>query len=317
MNQTLTFLRRRPYSLALALVVILLVLNVLAAPQFGHPENWALTLGTFAPFALVGLASTPSVLSGGIDISVGPLMTFINCLFVAVLVPAGLGSIGVSVPIVLAIGAAAGAINGILITVLRLHPVVVTLGTLFLLIGGSLLVAPSPASITGSWTRVLATSAGWFPGALFLLIPVALVWWALRRTAFTRNLLAVGDDDVSAFGAGIKVTHVRILAYSLGGLIAAGGGLALTGLIQSSEPSLATTYALIGLAAVVLGGTPLGGGRGSMIGSLLGAFAIFLLQQLLNAVGVQSHLIQLMYGLILIIGVLLGATLLSEKRRTA
>lgn len=317
MSAFLDFVRRRPYSPALALVIVLLALNLIAAPQFLAPGNLPTTLALFAPIVLVALASTPSVLSGGIDISLGPLMTFVNCVFVAVLVPAGLGTVGLSLPIVIAIGAAAGTLNGVLVTIVRLQPVVATMGTLFIFVGGSLIVAPSPASVSGSWTRALATTlGGWFPGALVLIIAVLLLWWALRRTAYVRNLLAVGDDDVSAFGAGINVRLVRIVAYTLGGVIAALGGLALTALTQSAEPSLATVYALIGIAAVVLGGTQLGGGRGGLLGSVVGAAAIYLLQQLLTAWGVQSNLIRLTYGVVLVLGVVLSATLLNARRRT-
>jgi len=317
MTRAFALFARRPFILALVLCIVLLVLNLFAAPSFGSPTRLAATLGTLAPFVLVGMASTPSVLSGGIDVSVGPLMTFVNCFFVAVLVPAGLGNVALSLPIVLLLGLAAGTLNGVLIAIVRLHPVVATTGTLFLFVGGALMIAPSSVGLIGSWTRVLATSVGWLPGSLLILVPVALTWWLLRRTAYVRNLMAVGDDELSAFGAGVHVVPVRIIAYAIGGMLAAVGGLALTGLIQSSEASLSTTYALIGLAAVVLGGTPLGGGRGGMIGSVLGAIAIYLLQELLTALGVQSNLIQLMYGVVLLIGVVLGATLLSSKGRLA
>lgn len=317
MRRGVPALRRRPFALALALVVILLILNAIAAPEIVNPGRWPALLATLSPFILVGLASTPSVLSGGIDVSIGPLVTFINCLFVAVLVPAGLGSIGASVPIVLLVGLAAGLANGLLVAVVRLHPVVATTATLFILVGGSLVIAPHPVAIDGSWTAGLAGTIGGFPGALILLIPVALSWWILRRTAYVRNLLAVGDDELSAFGSGVPVVWVRVIAYALGGLIASLGGLALTALVQSSEPSLSTVYALIGLAAVVLGGTPLGGGRGGMTGTALGATAIFLLQELLTAWGVQSNLIQLMYGVVLLVGVIVGATMLSQNRSMA
>lgn len=314
MSTTLSFIRKRPYAPALALVVLLLIVNLSISPQFLSPAYFSGTLGLLAPILLVALASTPSILSGGIDISLGPLMTFINCIFVSVMVPAGLGAPGVSIPIVLAIGAAAGALNGVLVAIVRLQPVVATMGTLFIFVGGALVVSPSPATVTGSWTRVLATELGWFPGALLLILPVVLLWWFLRKTAFVRNLLAVGDDDVSAFGAGIDVKSVRILAYALGGLIAGLGGLALTGLTQSSEPSLATVYALIGIAAVVLGGTDLGGGRGGLLGSGIAAVAVYLLQQLLTALGVQATLIRFGYGLLLVLGVILSAVLINQRR---
>lgn len=317
MNATLTFVRKRPYAPALVLLVTLLLINLLVSPQFLSPQYFATTLGLLAPILLVALASTPSILSGGIDISLGPLMTFINCLFVSVLVPMGLGSPGASIPIVILIGAAAGALNGFLVAVIRLQPVVATMGTLFLFMGAALIVSPTPSTVTGSWTRILATNIGGFPGALLLIVPVFLLWWLLHRTAFVRNLLAVGDDDVSAFGAGIDVKSVRVIAYSLGGVIAALGGLALTGVTQSSEPSLATVYALIGIAAVVIGGTDLGGGKGGLLGSAIAAGAVYLLQQLLTALGVQATVIRLGYGLLLVLGVVLSAVLINNKRKSS
>ncbi|MGO1543472.1 MAG: ABC transporter permease [Gulosibacter sp.] len=317
MNRILSFIRRRPYTPALALALLLLALNLLAAPQFLSWQHLPATLAIFAPIALVAFASTPSILSGGIDVSLGPLMTFVNCFFVAVLVPAGLGSVWTALPIGLLVGAAVGAINGVLITIVRLQPVVATMGTLFVLVGGSLVVAPRPASVSGDWIGTLGGSMAGIPGALLLIVPVALLWWGLTKTAFQRNLLAVGDDDVSAFGAGIGVTKVRIVAYTLGGIIAAAGGFALTALTRSAEPALATVYALIGIAAVVLGGTQLGGGRGGLFGSFLGATVIFLLQQLLTSWGVQSNFIRLAYGAVLVIGVVTSAMVLTQRRRTA
>lgn len=314
MSSTLTFVHKRPYAPALVLLVLLLTINLVVSPQFLSPDYFASTLGLLAPILLVALASTPSILSGGIDISLGPLMTFINCLFVSVLVPLGLGSPAASIPIVLLLGAAAGALNGFLVAIVRLQPVVATMGTLFLFMGGALVVSPTPSTVTGSWTRTLATEIGWFPGALLLIVPVFLLWWLLRRTAFVRNLLAVGDDDVSAFGAGIDVKSVRIIAYSMGGVIAALGGLALTGVTQSSEPSLATVYALIGIAAVVIGGTDIGGGKGGLMGSAIAAGAVYLLQQLLTALGVEATVIRLAYGLLLVLGVVLSAILINHRR---
>lgn len=314
MTSTLVFIQKRPYTPAFALLAIFLILNLFISPSFLQPAYLPGTLGLLAPILLVALASTPAILSGGIDISLGPLMTFINCLFVTVLVPAGLGAPAISIPIVLVLGAIAGALNGVLVAVVRLQPVVATMGTLFLFMGGAYIVSPRPETLTGNWTRGLATQIGWLPGALFLIIPVLLAWWSLRRTAFVRNLLAVGDDDASAFGAGIDVTWVRVLAYTFGGIIAALGGLALTGVTQSSEASLSTVYALIGIAAVVLGGTDMGGGRGGLFGSAVGAIAIYLLQQLLTALGVQANLIRFSYGLLLVIGVVLSAILINRRR---
>ncbi|MHA6969082.1 ABC transporter permease [Glutamicibacter bergerei] len=313
MSRVQQLLQRWPFAFALLLALVLLVLNLLISPSFLSPQRLPATLSTLAPFVLVGFASTPAILSGGIDISVGPLATFINCFFVAILIPAGLGNWQVAAPLVLLLAAAIGAINGVLIAVLRLHPVVATTGMLFLLIGLSLTIAQNPIAAPDNWTEVFAGSVGIIPGALISIGAAALIWFGLRRTAFVSNLLATGESDISAFGSGVNTTAVRILAYSVGGLFAGIAGIALTAIVQSSQSSLATTYALLGLAAAVLGGTSLAGGRGGLLGALFGAICIYLLQQLLTASGVAPSLIQFAYGALLVVGVVLGATLLTPR----
>ncbi len=313
MNRALGLLRRHPFAFALLLAAILLVLNLLVSPSFLSVERLPGTLATLAPFVLVGFASTPAILSGGIDISVGPLATFINCLFVAVLIPVGLGDWPFAIPILLLVAAAVGAANGVLVAVVRLHPVVATTGMLFVLVGLSLTFAPNPVAAPDNWSEPLAGAIGFLPGALLTMGVAALGWALLKRTAFVPNLLATGESDVSAFGSGVNVTAIRVLAYTLGGLFAGIAGIALSALLQSSQSSLASTYALLGLAAAVLGGTSLGGGRGGLLGTFFGAVTIYLLQQLLTASGVAPSLIQFAYGLVLVIGVVLGATLLTPR----
>jgi ribose transport system permease protein len=319
MSKVLFFFQRRSWAFALLLTVVLLVLNLLVSPSFLAPARLPATLATLAPFVLVGFASTPAILAGGIDVSVGPLATLVNCLFVAVLLPSGLGQWYVSVPILLLTSAAVGTVTGLLVAVVRLHPVVASTGVLFVLVGLSITISKAPVSASPNWADGLARAYGWFPGAAVTMGIVALAWFVLRRSAFVSNLLATGESDISAFGSGVNVTAVRVLAYTLGGLFAGVAGIALSALLQSSQSSLATTYALLGIAAAVLGGTSLGGGTGGLFGTFLGAVAIYLVQQLLTATGVEPSLVQVVYGLVLVIGVLLGATLLNPRlvRRTA
>ena len=222
----------------------------------------------------------------------------------------GPGNWQLAAPIILAVAAGVGALNGILVAVVRLHPVVATTGMLFLLVGLSLTISQNPVAAPNNWTEVFAGGIGFVPGALITIGVAGIIWFALRRTAFVSNLLAAGESDVSAYGSGVNIKVVSILAYTLGGLFAGIAGIALTAIVQSSQSSLATTYALLGLAAAVLGGTSLAGGRGGLLGALFGALSIYLLQQLLTASGVAPSLIQFAYGAVLVVGVVLGATLL-------
>ena len=315
MNRILRLFRQRTYAFALLLVVVLLVLNVVVSPSLFGLERLPATLATIAPFILVAFASTPSMLGGGIDISVGPLMVLVNCILVAVLIPAGLGSVGIALPILLAISAGIGALNGVLTTLVKINPVITTTGMLFVLIGVSLTIAKAPVSAPDNWTEPLADTVWLIPGAAITIGAVALAWFLLNRTAYVRNLLATGESDISAYGSGVNVTAVKIISYTLGGLFAGVGGIALTAFLQVSIANLGTTYALLGVAGAVLGGVSLLGGRGSMFGALLGGLAIYLIQQLLTAAGVAPTLISLSYGLVLVLAVILGATLLNPRKR--
>jgi ribose transport system permease protein len=302
-----SWLKRPRVPFALLLAIALLIAEIIVQPSFVRPGNWASALSVLAPFAILAMASTPAILSGGggLDLTIGPLSTVVNCIFAAWLLPKGLGG-AVSVPILLAVGAAVGAISGVLVAVLRYQPVVATLCGFFILAGFAQTIAPNPVSLPDNWTSHLAGSIGFLPGALVTIAFPLVIWALLGRTSFHRTLYAVGGDDASAYSAGIDVTRVRIMAYTLGGLFAAVGGIALTALIQTSSASVSSQYALIALAGVALGGTPIGGGRGGMVASLLGAFCIFMLQQLLSSSGVSANYQQLVYGTLLIAGVLLS-----------
>jgi ribose transport system permease protein len=217
---------------------------------------------------------------------------------------------------VLLLGAAVGMVNGLLIIALRVPPVVVTLSMYFILIGVNLKIVPAPVSLPSTtWLGHLAGSVGPVPGALFTIGFPLLVWAALSRVPYRRTLYAVGSNDATSFAAGVNVAAVRVAAYSLGGLFAAVGGLAVIGVGRSASASLSATYALQAIAAVALGGTSLWGGRGGLTGSLFGAASIYLLGNLLITFQVDPSWLQVMYGGMLVVAVgLVG--LASRPRET-
>src|SRR4051794_30919919 len=178
----LRLLNRYSFGFALLLTVALLLTNLVQADwNFG----WSDQLANFAPMALAAMASTPSIISGGggFDLTISPLMFFTGEVFVIWLAPHGLGG-AEAVPLVLAIGLGVGALNGLLIQLLRVPPVVVTLSMYFVLIGADLKVAPNPQYLTSSWVHDLATSVGPIPGALFTLAAPLLVWAALALVPY-------------------------------------------------------------------------------------------------------------------------------------
>ena len=304
-------LRRYSFGFALLLAVCLLVANLVKeSGSFGLTSQ----LADFAPMALAAMASTPAIVSGGggFDLSVSPLMYFVNGIIVFWLIPHGLGGIEL-IPIALAIGTAVGAISGLVIVLLRIQPVVATLSMYFILIGVDLQVAPNPRSFSSGWILHLAGSVGPVPGALFTLGVPLIIWWLLGRVPFRRILFAVGSSDMAAVSSGVNVSLVRVAAYALGGLFSAVGGIAVTALIRSAEGSLATSYTLLGLAAVALGGTSMAGGRGGLFGSIVGAAVIYLLENLLSVLQIDPSWLQVMYGTMLLIAVVLGGRLAMTK----
>jgi len=313
-------LRSRPYAFALVLFALLLIANIIAQPRFASPSNWPETLAIFAPFAIAALASTPAIMSGGggIDISIGPLMTVVDMIIVAVLLPHHLGAAWIVVPVCLVIGAAVGALNGTLVTVFRFQPVVATLCMNFILTGLATQIegGSTPQGSTW-WTNDLASSFGPIPGGLITLAAVLAIWFALSRTAYLRNLYATGGDDAAAFSAGLDVTRVRILAYTTGGLFAGVGGLALMAVLMEGEAGNATMYTLVALAAVALGGTAFTGKRGSLIGSLLGAACMYLITNVLSAAHVPDTWTNAIYGGLLLVAVIFSAGLAHATQARA
>jgi ribose transport system permease protein len=309
-KQRLTSLAQsHSYGFALLLMVALLIVTIARDGHFSVADQ----LGIAAPMILAAMASAPSIIGRGFDLSISPLLVFCGAVYVVWLAPHGLGG-AVAVPIVLAVGATAGLITGLIITLLRIQAVVVTLGMYFALQGVNLLVAPNPASVEGKdlWIYHLAGKVGPIPGAVFTIGIPLLIWLGLKRIPFRGLLYAVGSNDATAFSSGVNVTAVRVGSYALGGLFAGFAGLALTALVRSTNASTSTQYALIAIAAVVLGGTSLAGGRGGLIGVAFGAFSIYLLQNLLSSFEVNPAWLQIVYGAILIIAVIIQGALVPE-----
>jgi ribose transport system permease protein len=290
---------------AALLLAVLLVVNVGLTPGRFQPSGWLLLVGLAAPLIGAAMASTPAILSGrgGLDVSIGPQMGFINAILIKVLVlDAGMASPFVLVPAALLIGGMIGAVNGFLTTVVRIQPIVATLGTYLILTGVTLTILPAPVGPAPVWLKGLAGPLAFLPlGAL------AISWWLITRSAWYDQLMAVGSDDRAAFTAGVAVTPVRFLAYVLSGIYAGAAALMLTALIGSADPNVGPTYTLIAISAVALGGVSLAGGRGGLLGAAIGALDIFLLQNALTYFNVSTFVLQIAYGSILVAAVVLTA----------
>ncbi|MER8685434.1 ABC transporter permease [Mesorhizobium sp. M0563] len=297
--------RWRGAGFATVLLVILIAVNLLLNPARFHPAAWGALIGLAAPLIGAALASAPVILAGrgGIDISVGPLMGLVNAMVIQVLfLRLGMSSPLVIVPAALLIGAVVGAANGFLATIVRIQPIVATLGTYLILTGMTLTILPAPIGPAPGWLKAMAGPWSALPLSL-----IFLFWWLVRQTPYYDQLMAVGSDDRAAYTAGVPVSKVRFIAYVMTGILAACAGLMLTALIGSADPNIGPTYTLIAIAAVALGGVSLAGGRGGLAGAAIGAIDIFLLQSVLTAFNVSTYVLQIAYGAILVVAVIMTA----------
>jgi ribose transport system permease protein len=310
-SRLLRLLNRYSFSFGLALTVGLLITNLIQNSDFG----WSDQLANFAPLAVASMASTPAIIAGrgGLDLSISPVMILTTGLFIVWLAPNGLGG-AEAVPILLLAGAGVGVLNGLLIMILRVPAVVVTLAMYFFLIGLNLEVIAAPAYIDDTWVSNLAGHVGPIPGALFTIGAPLVIWALIGLLPYRRMLYAVGSNDATAFSSGVGIGLVRVIAYGLGGLFAAIGGLAVVAVSSTASAGLSSTYALQAIAAVVLGGTSLWGGRGGLIGSVFGAASIYLLGNLLITLNMNPAYLQVMYGgMLLLAVVIVGVAARSGK----
>jgi ribose transport system permease protein len=306
-------MRGHTFMFAAVFAVALFVANLVVQPSFVSSKSLPDTLANLAPFAIVAMATAPSIIVGGLDLSVGPVLNLANVMMVAVLMPHDLGGPGLAIPILLLLGALIGAISGALLSYVRVPAVITGLGALFVVTGIAQEILVDPEQAPANWTDHLGGKIGPVPGGLVTMLVPLLIWLALRRTPFVRAMFSVGGDAPTAFSAGVDVAATRVLAYALGGLFAALGGLALTGLIRSGDSSLGLQYTLIAIAAVSLGGTPVGGGRGGLVGALLGATCIYLIQNLLSGLDVPAQWLNVVYGAVLVAAVILSAQLRPRR----
>ena len=283
------------------LLVVLLTVNIWLNPARFAPRALGTLLGLAAPLTAAALASTPAILGGrgGIDISVGPVMGFVNAILVTVLIGQfDLASPWIVIPAAVVIGATIGAINGGLATFVRIQPIVATLGTYLVLTGLTLTLVPAPTGTIPDWLRLFSQTLSIVP-----LAGIAFVWGLLRLTPYHGLLMATGSDDRAAYTAGVNVVLVRWLAYVLTGAFAGIASLSLTALIGSADPSIGPTYTLLAISAVALGGVSLAGGRGGLINAAIGAADIFLLQTAITYFNASTFVLEIIYGTVLVLAV--------------
>ncbi|MCQ8242209.1 ABC transporter permease [Rhizosaccharibacter radicis] len=302
---------RRPLTPATArflmigmLMAIIVAIGALVADRFLRPANLANVFEQATDLALVALGQSLTVLTGGIDLSVGSLISLLSVLTSGLIDGNGAMVLPVCAGVIL-LGVLVGTLNGCGVVLLKIHPLIVTLGMGAVLQGVALLYTRSPVGgipdgfDSIAYGRIGGLSVG---GIAVLLIFVAVAV-LLRRTATGRAIYAVGDDRHAATLLGLKVRRVTILVYAASGLFSALTAIYLVARFGSGQPYTGADYTLSSVTPVVVGGIVLSGGRGNVLGTLLGAYLLALLNNLLNFLHVPTQIQLVAEGLIIMAAV--------------
>jgi ribose transport system permease protein len=317
-----------PFPITGQEIVLLVVIAVLwavlavATPAFLTGGSIVPLLVAMAPVALIGIGMTVIIITGGIDVSVAGMVMVCAVVVARTMVDSGI-SLPVAVLLSVLVGGALGLVNGLLIAYGRVHAIIITFGTanLFEFLGLRLFGGSTVNGIPGTLGFFGRGDAGRTLGVphsfLIMLLVAAAAWYYLRHTAGGRHLYAIGGDADAARLAGVKVQRRVLSAYVLTGLLT---GLAACFVIAQGTSTLAPNVGsgmeLSAIAAVVIGGTSIMGGRGSVLGTVLGALLVQTVTSGVTQLGWRSQLASLFIGIFILIAV--GADLLRQRaRRTA
>lgn len=291
----------------LALIVLVIFVTILN-PGFVAPNNLLNLLRQVSTNALIAFGMTFVILTGGIDLSVGSTLALSSALMAGGIV-SGLDPLLAMILAVIA-GALLGGFNGLLITKGKMAPFIATLATMTIFRGATL-VFTNGNPITGIGDSFIFKFIGRgylfgipFP-VILMLICFTVLYILLHKMTFGRKVFAIGGNEKAAFIAGIKSERIKIAIYAISGMMASVAGIIITSRLNSAQPTAGQSYEMDAIASVVLGGTSLSGGRGRLVGTLIGALIMGTLNNGLNLLGVSSFYQQIVKGIVIIIAVLL------------
>ncbi len=300
-------------AVAFVVLIAMVLFFSFASENFAEVSNLINILQATAVNGVLGVACTFVIVSGGIDLSVGTLMTFCAVMSGVVLtywgMPMWLGVIGA-----LLTGAFCGAVSGVVIAKLKIPPFIATLGMMLVLKGGALVisgVAPIYFNGTPNFSLISPDSSisllfpnVQIPNGVFIMFAVAIVASiVLTKSILGRYVFALGSNEEAARLSGVNVDFWKIVTYSLSGVICGVAGLLIASRLNSAQPALGQGYELDAIAAAVIGGTSLSGGRGTILGTIIGAFIMSVLNNGLRIMSVEEQWQIVVTGVIIIVAV--------------
>jgi len=314
--QALRVVRTQSYPLALLLLCIAIVVNAALQPNFFRPGVINGNLQTYLPLMLLAVGQTVVIIGGGVDLSIGAIVSLVNVVIVRVLgTTPTVSQIVLAIVLGLLVGMIAGGVNGICVAYLRFQPIVTTFATSFIFSGTALAILSSPGGTVPSFLMDAYQSSPFgIPLTLWVMLVVLLLWWLVRSTRYGPYLYAVGGRSLSAYATGVPVSLVRLSTYTLAGLLAAAAALTLVLGTGTGDPLIGNPMTLSSIVAVVLGGTRLSGGQGGIFGSLLGVIILGLILNIISFANVPTWWQTLVNGSIIVLA-LAGPGIFALLRR--
>lgn len=311
------WVRHNAWTLGLlAFLALLFAFTKVIQPSYGPPGIQSIA-SAILPLSLAAVGQAVVVIGGGIDLSIGSIMAFMSVVSAALMKDNPDLSIAIVIG-VLFLGIAVGAVNGALVAATRVPDIVVTLAMSFVWAGCALLVLKTPGGAAADWLKELVKShllIEWIPkAAVVMAILVAVIWIPLRRSRLGLSIYAIGSNKLAAFRSGVAVGPTKVASYALMGLFAALAGLSLTATtgIGSPVPGL---YTLQSVAAIVLGGVSLAGGRGGVVGPVIAVIILQLIRSDMTFLNVNTNLATVFNGAILIAVVMFGSLIQIRRER--
>ena len=305
-NWKLVFRRNKATVISYIFCLGFIIAAALVDKKFLSNMNLRNLARNVAPMIIVAFAQTMALLMGGIDLSIGAIMSLTNVICATMMTDSS-GSVFLAIGASLAVGAVLGLINGILITKGNLQPIILTTATSISINGLALFVLKAPGGRTNKafYNFVIRGAANAMPMliALFLMIVLAIL---LKKTRFGRRVYAVGGSQSSATACGINVAQVKILVFMIVGILAAIGGIYLNALISSGDPLCGANYTQRSIVAAALGGTSLSGGKGGVIGCIAGGLILIIINNILNLMGITSWYQYIIQACLLVLAVVIS-----------
>jgi ribose transport system permease protein len=310
--------RNNGWSVGLIVLLgALFVLTRMINPSYGANGVQGLAISVL-PLALAAVAQAIVVISGGIDLSIGSMMA-LTSVVAAVLMKDQSTEVTIAVALgVLVLGLVLGAVNGTLVVLTKVPDIIVTLAMLFVWSGAALLVLRTPGGQAADWLLSLPLGSlgnEWIPkAAVALFVFVGVIWLPLRRSRLGVSLYAIGSNSVAAFRSGVSVSRTKIAAYMLTGLFSAAAGMALVSNTRVATP-VPGPYTLLSVAAIVLGGVSLAGGRGGVLGPILAVFILNLIRDDMTFLRLDPNYATVAQGIIIVGVVMVGSLIQFRKAR--